>query len=424
MDLAGEDSLLCGLLGVEADGLALEVMQALVERAGLGDAGVGREVAAQDSDAAGVAERVIERVVDQTGRRVQVLVAVDILREGVRGDGHDVGLEHGAQVLHQTRHAAVLVEVYDAVLAGRVHARQLRRGVGQAVELVEHLDAELSLVGDGGQVHDGVGRAAHGQTCLDGVADGAVGDDLAGGDVLLDQLHDLDAGFLCLHHADGGGRRGGAAVRQGHAERFREGAHGVRGAKVGARAAARAGGILQSHILRLRDLSGGKHTISLGGRGLVGLTAVELNAALHRAARQEDARDVQTGRRHQHARNDLVARAEQDEAVEQVDLRHGLDGIGDQLARGHDEVHAVVALTHAVAAADDAELDGRAACAVDAVLDALRDLTQVVVAGHALAPGVRDADERTLEILGGKAHGFVGCTVILVAQALQNMFAA
>ena len=87
-------------------------------------------------------------------------------------------------------------------------------------------------------------------------------------------------------------------------------------------------------------------------------------------------------------------------------------------------MHAVVALTHAVTAADDAELDGRAACAVDAVLDALRDLTQVVVAGHALAPGVRDADERTLEILGGKAHGFVGCPVILVAQTLQNMFAA
>ena len=91
MDLAGEDSLLCGLLGVEADGLALEVMQALVERAGLGDAGVGREVAAQDSDAAGVAERVIERVVDQTGRRVQVLVACllytsDAADEEDRGD--------------------------------------------------------------------------------------------------------------------------------------------------------------------------------------------------------------------------------------------------------------------------------------------------------------------------------------------------
>ena len=83
-----------------------------------------------------------------------------------------------------------------------------------------------------------------------------------------------------------------------------------------------------------------------------------------------------------------------------------------------------MSLTHAVAAADDAKLDRRAACAVNAVLDALRDLTQVVVAGHALAPCVCDADERTLEILGGKAHGLVGGAVILVSQTSQNVFTA
>ena len=87
-------------------------------------------------------------------------------------------------------------------------------------------------------------------------------------------------------------------------------------------------------------------------------------------------------------------------------------------------MHAVVTLTHAVAAADDAELDGRAACAVDAVLDALRDLTQVVVTRNALAPCVCDADERTLEILGGEAHGLVGGAVILVSQTSQNVFTA
>ena len=273
-------------------------------------------------------------------------------------------------------------------------------------------------------MHDGVGRAAHGEAGLDGVADRAVGDDLTRGDVLFDQLHDLDAGFLCLHHADCRNRRGRAVARQRHADRFGQAVHRVCGVHTRARAAARAGGILQSYILRLRDLSGGKHTISLGGRGLVGLTAVELNAALHRAAGEEDARNIQSSRRHQHTRNDLVARAEQNQTVEQVDLRHGLDGIGDQLAGGHDEVHAVMSLPHAVAAADDAELNGRAACAVDAVLDALRDLTQVVVAGHALAPGVRDADERALEILGGEAHGLVGGAVILVSQTSQNVFTA
>ena len=424
MNFAGKDGLLCGLLGVEADGLALEVMQALVERARLGGAGVGREVAAQNGDAAGVAERVVQRVVDQTGGRVKILMVLDILRERMRGDGHDVGLEHRLQIFHQTRHAAVLVEVHDAVLAGRVHTRELRRGVGQAVELVEHLDADLGLIGDGGQMHNGVGRAAHRQTCLDGVADGAVRDDLARGDVLFDQLHDLDAGLLCLHHADRGGRRGGAAVRQGHAERFRQRAHGVRGAEIRAGAAARAGGVLERNIFLLGDLACGEHAVGLGARGLVSLATVELDAALHRAARQEDARNVQTSRRHQHARNDLVARAEQNQTVKQIDLRHGLNGIGDQLARGHDEVHTVVALTHTVTAADHAKLNGRAACAVNAVLDALRDLTQIIVAGNALAPCVCDTDEGALQILRRKAHGFVCRTIILITQTLQNMFTA
>ena len=87
-------------------------------------------------------------------------------------------------------------------------------------------------------------------------------------------------------------------------------------------------------------------------------------------------------------------------------------------------MHAVVALAHTVTAADDAELDGGAAGTVDAVLHPLCHLPQVVVAGHALAPGVGDADHGTLEVLGGKAHGLERGAVILIAQSFQNVFAA
>ena len=87
-------------------------------------------------------------------------------------------------------------------------------------------------------------------------------------------------------------------------------------------------------------------------------------------------------------------------------------------------MHAVMSLTHAVAAADHAELNGGAAGPVDAVLHPLGNLTQVVVTGNAFAPCVGNADDGALQVLGGKAHGFVGCSVILVAQTLQNMFAA
>ena len=87
-------------------------------------------------------------------------------------------------------------------------------------------------------------------------------------------------------------------------------------------------------------------------------------------------------------------------------------------------MHAVMSLTHAVAAADHAELNGGAAGPVDAVLHPLGNLTQVVVTGNAFAPCVGNADDGALQVLGGKAHGLVGGAVVLVAQALQNMFTA
>ena len=351
-------------------------------------------------------------------------MVTDILRQRVGGDGHHIRFQHGLEVFHQAGYAAVLIEVYNVVLAGGVHLGQLGRGIGQAVELVQHLDAKLCLVGDGGQVHNGVGGAAHGKAGLDGVPHGAVGDDFPGGDVLFHQLHDFHAGLLGLHHADGGGGGSGAAVRQSHAHGLGQCAHGVGGAQIGAGAAAGAGGVLQRDILLLGDLTGGEHTVSLGAGGLVGLTAVELHAALHGAAGQEDAGNIQTGSSHQHTGNDLVAASQQHQTVKQVDLGHGLDGVGDQLTGGHDEVHAVMSLTHAVAAADHAELNGGAAGPVDAVLHPLGNLTQVVVTGNAFAPCVGNADDGALQVLGGKAHGLVGGAVVLVAQALQNMFTA
>ena len=340
------------------------------------------------------------------------------------GDGHNVRLQHGLEVFHQAGHAAVPIEVHDAVLAGGVHLGQLRRGIREGVELVQHLDAQLCLISDGREMHDSVGGAAHSEAGFDGVADRAVGDDLAGGDILLHQLHDLHAGLLRLHHPNGRGGGGCTAVRQSHAHGLSQRAHGVGGAQIGAGTAAGAGRIFQGDVLLLGDLTGGEHTVSLGAGGLVGLTAIELHAALHGAAGQENAGNIQTGGSHQHTGNDLVAASQQHQAVKQIDLGHGLDGVSDQLTGGHDEVHTVMSLAHAVAAADHAELNGGAASPVDAVLHPLSDLTQVVVAGNTFAPRVGDADDGPLQIIGGKAHGLVGGAVVLVAQALQNMFTA
>ena len=419
-DLAGQDGLLGGLLRVEADGLALKVVEALVKGAGLGDAGVGGQVAPQHGHAAGIAEGIADGVDDVVGQGIEVAVGRQRLLQGLAGDGEDAGVQPIAQLLHDPGHGAVPVEVDHVVLVGGGEdLGDLGRDAGELVKLLHHVDAQLGLVGDGGQVHDGVGGAGHGQADLDGVADGLVGDDLPGADPLADQLHDPHAGLLGQGHAAAGGGGSGGAGGDGHAHGLREGAHGVGGAEIRAGAAGWAGGVLHGGVGLLGHPAGGEHAVSLGEGALVRLVAVELAAALHGAAGQQDAGDVQTGGSHQHAGDDLVAGAQQHQAVKEVDLGHGLHGAGDQLPGGQDVVHADLALGDAVAAAHHAELHRRAAGPVDAGLDLLRHLAQVIVAGNALAPGVGDADEGTvLHVVRGKAHGLVGRSVVLVFGTL------
>ena len=174
-----------------------------------------------------------------------------------------------------------------------------------------------------------------------------------------------------------------------------------------ARAAGGAGGVLQRDILLLGDLTGGEHTVSLGAGGLVGLTAVELNAALHRAARQEDARDVQTGRRHQHARNGFIAGANEHQAVQPVRPCHSLNAVCHKLTGRQRVAGTAVGGAHTVAYGNAAKFYRCAACTVNAVFDLLGQLFQMTVAGHNVRERVADTDNRTGQVIVGEAVRFV-----------------
>ena len=81
----------------------------------------------------------------------------------------------------------------------------------------------------------------------------------------------------------------------------------------------------------------------------------------HRAAADEDRRDVEAHRRHQHAGDDLVAVGDADHRVEAVGGDHRLDAVGDELAAGQGVLHAEVAHDDAVVDGDGVELEGYAA---------------------------------------------------------------
>ncbi len=92
--------------------------------------------------------------------------------------------------------------------------------------------------------------------------------------------------------------------------------------------------------------------------------AAEHASGLHRAAGDEDRRDVQPQRGQQHAGGDLVAVGDADQRVGAVRVDHVLDGVGDDLAAGQRVEHAGVAHRDAVVHGDGVELaaDPPASC--------------------------------------------------------------
>src|SRR5690606_23970838 len=88
-------------------------------------------------------------------------------------------------------------------------------------------------------------------------------------------------------------------------------------------------------------------------------------ARFHRTAGNEDHRNVQAQRGHQHARGDLVAVGNAYDGVGAVGIDHVLDGVGDDLAARQRIQHAVVAHGDAVIDSNGVEFLGHATGAFD-----------------------------------------------------------
>ena len=127
--------------------------------------------------------------------------------------------------------------------------------------------------------------------------------------------------------------------------------------------------------------------------------AQEPQPGQHRAAGDNDRRDIEPCRRHEHARHDLVAVRDEDERVKPGSHRDRLDGVGDELAARERVFHARMAHRDAVADTDGRELQRRTAGGRDAELCSLGNLAQMDVARDDFIEGIADADERLLEVL-------------------------
>ena len=117
-----------------------------------------------------------------------------------------------------------------------------------------------------------------------------------------------------------------------------------------------------------------------------------------RAAVQHQAGHVQARQRHHRPGDGLVAARQRDDAVAHRAAHRELDRIRDHLARHQRRAHPLGPHADAVGDDDGVELDGRAAGGADAFLDLGAQLTQMQVARRRVGPGVRDRDQRLVQV--------------------------
>jgi hypothetical protein len=126
-------------------------MHRLGHREGLHHGAIRSDVAPQDREPAVGGERIVARPDDLVcgdleipeiaeplaHEELAVLDLLEVLTQGLAGDGDAVEVQHVAQLQHHRRHAAGVPEVLDRVPAGRLHVGEHRDLAMDAIEVVD-----------------------------------------------------------------------------------------------------------------------------------------------------------------------------------------------------------------------------------------------------------------------------------------------
>ena len=253
-------------------------------------------------------------------------------RRGV--DGGLLGVEESGPVefAEDAHDAAGSVDVFDVVRVGG--GRDLADGGGGPAESIDvgHREVDVRLAGGSENVQHGVGGAAHRDVEGHRVLERLLGADRAGEDRVVlflvvprGEIDDLATGLKEKPLAIAVGGDHGAVARQRQTERLCEAVHRVGGEHARTRPTGRAGGALHLLHVFVADgrVAGLDHRVD---EVELDLDAGELGlSGLHWSAGDEDRRDVEAHRRHQHAGRDLVAVGDAHQRVGAVGVDHVLD---------------------------------------------------------------------------------------------------
>ena len=219
------------------------------------------------------------------------------------------------KLLHDGGQAARLVEILHVMLPCRTELRQIWRA---AADFVEERRRKLyaRLVSDGRQMKHGVRRSAHAHIHRDGVFKRLARHDVARFHIVFDEFHDDGARTLRQESARSRISSGNRAVaRQPHAEDFRQTVHRVCRKKSGTGTATRTCLLFKLFHDAFVDEPCGKFARRFKRLADADILSVEAPRE-HRPAADDDRRNIQACRRHQHAGHDFVTVRNEHESVE------------------------------------------------------------------------------------------------------------
>ena len=264
-------------------------------RGGLDHRAVGREVTAQDGEAAAADERFIAL---QDHIAIENLGAGNIFSQRSPVDRSRVEIEQIVYLGEQRAQSAGIEKILHKIFPRRPDVGDKRSVPGQCVEAVER-QRNACAAGDSDEVYYRVGRSAEREHCRDGVVDALRGQKIARLQVFPNHFHDAPARLGRHPPVSRVGRGNRCRPGQREAKRFRRGGHGRRRSH-GHAVARRAG----DAVLDLQPLLVGNIARTLFRPILPDVRSASQRliapvAAEHRSCRHEDRRKIHADRTHQ-----------------------------------------------------------------------------------------------------------------------------
>ncbi len=353
--------------------------------AGLDDAAVRRNVAAQDRQRAFVVDGGV-----QLADHVIVidLGARDVLAQRLARHRHGRQVQVPFQARHQRGQAAGVIEVFHQVgVAAGPDVRNDGHLAAGGIKVFQ-ADGVARAARHGHQVDDGVGRAAHGHGHVDGVLERRHVQDALRGQIVPDHFHHTAAAFGGHAHVVHVSRRNRRGAGQRHADGFGNGRHGAGRAHRHAGAVAARDAAFHFGPLFLRDLAGAAFVPELPGVRAGSQDFALPVAAQHGAGGHVHTRQPGADGAHQQARGGLVAPAHQHRAIDRVAAQQLFGFHGQEVAIKHGG-----GLDERFRHRDRRQLHRKAARLEHAALHVFDALLEVAVTGVQVRPGVDDGDD-------------------------------